>query len=581
MKKVVLNYLVIAALAVAAALVSSCTDDKTDVNTFTVTFNSNGGSAVTDQSVTKGEKAEEPEPPAKSGYTFDGWYADNETFAQKWKFNTDVVTENITLYAKWTLNGNNEGDGNQLTVTVENGAKYDNVIDRVKLMMYDHEGKRVVALATGKWSNGGFTIELPKTVDAKYLVPAVEQYNYLSNLTVSNINAKIGHASFIGYDKDDNIVAAIYYGKWDFNFSIGAYYYYADCDVDIFGKDEEVLMKQDYSLNYKKGWNKYYQISPMVVGEWVRSTTNVVNGLKWWCDNIELSDTPEKGDVYVAGKTGGDAMLWKNGVGLFIFSGVANSVFVSGNDIYVAGYSTIYGTPNKYVAVLWKNGVCQELFEGGATSVFVSGRDVYVAGGSNSKPVLWVNGEVQTLGSNDGSANSVFVSGSDVYVAVYDGFPSLWVNGNGYNLINGYRANSVCVSGDDVYVVGSEIGWDRNTYWSVWKNLEQTKSLGNLFGVAYSVFVHGDDVYIAGSYSPLGYSQAVYLKTGKEVFLENTVDYSIARSIYVAGNDVYVAGEYNKKNDKSVKAVLWKNGVKQILSESEYDVAANSVFVIE
>ena len=68
---------------------------------YTVTFNSNGGSAVSSQTVTAGEKATEPSSPTKQGYTFGGWYT-SDALTTEWDFSTDTVNSNITLYAKWT-----------------------------------------------------------------------------------------------------------------------------------------------------------------------------------------------------------------------------------------------------------------------------------------------------------------------------------------------------------------------------------------------------------------------------------------------------------------------------------------------
>lgn len=66
---------------------------------FTVTFDSNGGSEVANQTVREGEKAVEPTAPTKDGYTFGGWYTDS-ALTERFSFNT-VITANITLYAKW------------------------------------------------------------------------------------------------------------------------------------------------------------------------------------------------------------------------------------------------------------------------------------------------------------------------------------------------------------------------------------------------------------------------------------------------------------------------------------------------
>ena len=70
---------------------------------YTVTFDSNGGTAVSSQSVKSGATATKPTNPTRSGYTFAGWYTDNEKFNNKYDFNT-LVTGNIILYAKWTRN---------------------------------------------------------------------------------------------------------------------------------------------------------------------------------------------------------------------------------------------------------------------------------------------------------------------------------------------------------------------------------------------------------------------------------------------------------------------------------------------
>ena len=75
--------------------------------TYTVTFNSNGGSAVEGQTVKHGETAAQPAAPARDGYTFNGWYLNGVAY----DFNTPV-TENITLEARWTVidNGGDDGD---------------------------------------------------------------------------------------------------------------------------------------------------------------------------------------------------------------------------------------------------------------------------------------------------------------------------------------------------------------------------------------------------------------------------------------------------------------------------------------
>jgi uncharacterized repeat protein (TIGR02543 family) len=66
------------------------------VNTFTVKFNSDGGTSVPNQKLKLNETVTEPEAITKYGFIFDGWYLNNA----KYDFATPV-TKNITLKAKW------------------------------------------------------------------------------------------------------------------------------------------------------------------------------------------------------------------------------------------------------------------------------------------------------------------------------------------------------------------------------------------------------------------------------------------------------------------------------------------------
>ncbi|WP_138755500.1 InlB B-repeat-containing protein [Paenibacillus sinopodophylli] len=70
--------------------------------TYTVTFNSQGGSSVASLTgIASGVTITKPTDPTRAGYTFSGWYKD-EGYASAWNFSTDTVSANTTLYAKWT-----------------------------------------------------------------------------------------------------------------------------------------------------------------------------------------------------------------------------------------------------------------------------------------------------------------------------------------------------------------------------------------------------------------------------------------------------------------------------------------------
>ena len=74
------------------------------VETFRVTFNSNGGSAVESQSVISGDAATKPNDPTKDGNVFTGWYRD-ANLTEIYNFAAPVESD-LTLYARW---GNAQG----------------------------------------------------------------------------------------------------------------------------------------------------------------------------------------------------------------------------------------------------------------------------------------------------------------------------------------------------------------------------------------------------------------------------------------------------------------------------------------
>ena len=70
--------------------------------TVLVSFNSQGGSAVTSKTANYNSTITAPAAPTKTGYTFGGWYKEAGCL-NAWNFTTNKVTANTTLYAKWTI----------------------------------------------------------------------------------------------------------------------------------------------------------------------------------------------------------------------------------------------------------------------------------------------------------------------------------------------------------------------------------------------------------------------------------------------------------------------------------------------
>ena len=70
---------------------------------YTVAFDTRGGSTVPSAMTAQNKTMVAPANPERSGYTFAGWYKDADC-TQAWDFSKDVVTADMTLYAKWTKN---------------------------------------------------------------------------------------------------------------------------------------------------------------------------------------------------------------------------------------------------------------------------------------------------------------------------------------------------------------------------------------------------------------------------------------------------------------------------------------------
>ena len=129
---------------------------------YTVTFDTNGGSKVNSQTVPYGETAKTPAIPAKTGYTFAGWYLEGEKF----NFNTPV-TKDMTLTARWTAN--------QYTITFDTAGG-----SAIAPITQDY-GTAITAPADPTKSGytfAGWTPEIPATMPAENLtVTAHWRYN--------------------------------------------------------------------------------------------------------------------------------------------------------------------------------------------------------------------------------------------------------------------------------------------------------------------------------------------------------------------------------------------------------------------
>ncbi len=141
---------------------------------------------------------------------------------------------------------------NPIVATVVDGSSYDP--DRVE----GYLGNSLNPLATAPYSNGGFTLTLPETVDDEYLQKQLVEL--ADEFTVSDTNAKTNYLQIYGY-KSNNIMGEFRYMNPSTSMKIEAHYMYSDRDVSVTGSrlmyDDENLV---YDLYLKAGWNIVYMI---------------------------------------------------------------------------------------------------------------------------------------------------------------------------------------------------------------------------------------------------------------------------------------------------------------------------------
>jgi uncharacterized repeat protein (TIGR02543 family) len=270
-----LIYLVVSATMFGVVL-TSCNKEDDNPKEFTVTFEtSNGGSTVVPQNVKKGGKVIKPEEaPTRSGYVFVEWFKE-AVWTNEWEFDTDIVTTNVTLYAKWIADENDieindiiSGNLVEIKATVENAR---NDIVTVKARIYSligfpddgwHWAEYI--LASVKYENDSFAMSFPATVPDEYLWT-----NVTEGIPISDTKAKWGRVTIDAYNSDGKMLGSFYLvGK--------------ECAIEYMYSDRSFTEKgttyygYEFDCSYEKGWNITY------LSYWKRATQKPINeSFKW------------------------------------------------------------------------------------------------------------------------------------------------------------------------------------------------------------------------------------------------------------------------------------------------------------
>ena len=139
---------------------------KWAVSVYTVTFETNGGTTIPSAEVKHGNLVAKPVNPVKEKSDFVGWYTQD---GEAWNFETDVVLENLILYAKW------ETASYDLTI---DGVYIGKVLhgDKLVLETPSKEGYDFLGYYVGddKWNLETDTVDGPVSLITKWTVSVYE-----------------------------------------------------------------------------------------------------------------------------------------------------------------------------------------------------------------------------------------------------------------------------------------------------------------------------------------------------------------------------------------------------------------------
>lgn len=379
-------------LLLVFVLLIGCKKEDPVSTEYTVSFNTQGGSAVESLKVAKGEKIVKPQDPTKEACTFIGWFKD-DTYSNAWNFEKDLVEQDMTLYACWQV-----------------GKPADVYMAATESTTLSH---RVVKT----YKNG---IEIFST-DAQ--APAYAGSMFVSGNDVYVVGSEGGDRDLIVPVMWKNGEKTVLYDESE---GKAISIYVSGEDVYIAGWVDVYNSEKDDTMEVGKLWKN---------GKVILSTDEAVDGK--FC-SVYVSGN----DVYVAGYETNLAKVWKNGEATLLSNGVnsalATSVFVSDNDVYAAFYETIN---EKGVAFFAKNGVVHQLTNGEnhaiPSSICVSDGDAYIAGfesnGTNMVAKVWKNEKEILLsdGKYNAFANTIYTFDNDIYIGGNDMSKAMiWKNGD-------------------------------------------------------------------------------------------------------------------------------------------------------
>ena len=344
---------------------------------YTVTFDTDGGSAVASQTVYEGDNAIKPATdPTKEGHTFGGWLLDGTAY------NFDKpVNGNITLTAKWNPVTTPEPEKHEITVTyeVKNGTWADGSTGSQSVKV-EVTGDQTTALPqppvalgnpyqhykTGAWntSNGTLpsTISIADATDGKivYTYTFVEKQQF-TIIFDTNGGAPAPEKQFV-YEGDcatkpaNPTKEAMSFDYWMTSDGV-AYDFNTPVSANLTLTAKWVAASGQWKSNSQGKWYQYGD------GNYIKSDWLSDNGKKYYFDSegwmvtgwkeIEDSDNKVKSWYYFE-PSGAMATGWKLLNGAWYYMNTTSGI-MNANDQYVISGKSYYFDKNGAMQTGWIN----------------------------------------------------------------------------------------------------------------------------------------------------------------------------------------------------------------------------------
>lgn len=278
---------------------------------YTITFDSDGGTTIENQTIEKGKNVTEPNAPTKEGYAFEYWMLDNEEYDFENKIESDM-----TLKAKWkkipkfTVTFDSNGGSNVNQQIILEGSKVNKPTNPTKkyykFVEWQLNGKaynfnNIVSSdikLIAKWE-----LQLPTTLPKPVVEVEGDPFNRigLENTTQCEYIVKLSNYKDYLYQNING----------DYNYFIDEYYI-----IDKDGTTQMIQENIEEPLSYMPFCGKVYEIyikvvrknsnneivassvSDQIIIDTKKDMTPTLGLGSWWCGSEGFCDVVFKNGMY-------------------------------------------------------------------------------------------------------------------------------------------------------------------------------------------------------------------------------------------------------------------------------------------